>query len=107
MNTGQVEEIQGEKLQAMLDANTYSLCILLKFLLPQLNKRSTKQKKSGVIATSSMGGCFVVKGNITYHCSKVFVNYLIKAVSYELDKANRNVELLSLMPGPVETNMTK
>ena len=91
----------------MLDANTYSLCILLKMLLPQLNERCTKQKKSGVIVTSSLGGCFVVRGNITYHSSKVFVNFLIKAVIHELNKAKSKVELLSLMPAAVETNMTK
>ena len=54
-----------------------------------------------------MAANFTVKGAVTYHASKVFVNYLIRAVQYELDKAKSAVEILTLMPAAVETNMTR
>ena len=56
MNVGYVDTKSGEKLQEMVDVNSYSLCILLNMLLPRLNRRCDSQTKSGVITISSLAG---------------------------------------------------
>ena len=103
MHVGYVETRSGKDLRETLDVNSYSLVILLKMLLPQLNNRCDSQKTSGVLATSSLAGNAPVGGNALYHSTKSFVSFLIEAVRYELENANSKVELYTLTPSSVDT----
>lgn len=115
---GGIEDKKGSEIQPVLDVNIYHVAALMKFLLPMLDKRENHgvelnqgKLKSGIIVVSSIAAVFPSgvgtsgKGNI-YSGSKVFCDYLLKAVRYELDKENRNIDCLTLNPGPVHSNMT-
>ena len=107
MNVGKMELVEGPKLQAMLDANSYSPAVMVKMFLPILEARCNNKRRSGLITTSSMSAKVVASGNVMYHSSKVMVNYLMEAVCYELKKANSKVDVMNLIPGGVFTNMVR
>ena len=87
MNVGYFDKKSGRQLQEMMDVNAYSLCILLKMFLPQLDRRCNSEKTSGVCITSSLAGWATTGGNTTYHATKVFVNYLHRALHKEIQQA--------------------
>ena len=91
----------------MIDVNSYSLVVLLKMLLPRLNERcaADKQKVSGVSVTSSLASGATTGGNLTYHGTKVFVDFLINAVRYELQQTNSKVEMYILTPSSTDTTL--
>ena len=67
--------------------------------------------RSGLIVVSSIAAVFPSgigtsgKGNI-YSGSKIFCDFLLKAVKRELENAKSKVDMMTLNPGPVHTNMT-
>ena len=94
-----------QELQEMLDVNSYSLCVLLRLLLPRINARSDAGKKSGVSCTSSLAGGATTGGNMTYHGTKVFIDFLVSAVRYELQQTNSKVEMYVLTPSSTDTTL--
>ena len=87
--------------------NSYSVVMLLKMLLPSLNRRCDSQKTSGVITTGSLAGLGVAPGNITYHASKVFVNTLMHAVTYDMKQEGSKVELFNIIPSSIDTKLIR
>jgi short-subunit dehydrogenase len=64
-------------------------------------KRPTR---SAIINVSSIAGTIPFPGNTTYAATKVFIDYFSRALAFEV---RAKVDVLSLRPAFVATNMTK
>ena len=65
-----------------------------------------KRRRSGIIVVSSIMSSLPI-GSLVYAATKRYVRDQFKALSTEMADRKNNVEVLSLMPGFVATNMTK
>ena len=65
-----------------------------------------KKRRSGIIVVSSIMSSIPI-GSLAYSATKRYVRDQFKAISKEMVDRKNNVEVLSLMPGFVATNMTK
>ena len=66
-----------------------------------------KRRRSAIIVVSSIMSALPLGGSVTYSSTKRFVRDYFAALSREMIDRKNNVEVLSLMPGFVSTNMTK
>ena len=85
---------------------------MLKVLLPWLFVRGRglmrreKMRKSGIIVVSSLSSCILLPGATIYGASKACVRALFSALNKEMHYYRKRVEVLTLIPGLVDTNMT-
>ena len=63
-----------------MDVNCYHVGALLRKFSDKLYKRN---KRSGVVVSSSIAAQMVLPGNFAYCASKVFVRYICEAVAME------------------------
>ena len=74
-------------------------------LLTKLYLRDMKKKNSGYILNVASSAAFGPGPLMaTYYATKAYVNNLTEAINEELRRANCNVIVSSLCPGPVDTN---
>ena len=79
---GRFEYTEPEKLQAMLDLNTYQVgAMMIKFA----KRFSQREARSGFIVISSLAGTIPMPGNLVYSATKAFGRYLSNAISWELN----------------------
>lgn len=85
----------------MVKTNIGPYVYLTRNILPRMLKR---QKKSGIVFTSSVTACFPFPVLSTYAASKAFNDHFGKSLAYEVtDK----VDVLSFKPLGVSSNMYK
>ena len=92
----------------------YQVFAMTKLFLTQLLVRGRvapkiekwKRRRSGIIVVSSIISSIPI-GSLAYSATKRYVRDQFKALSSEMVDRKNNVEVLSLMPGFVATNMTK
>lgn len=93
---GLFSEIPVEKELEMITLNVESLHLLTKLFLDTM-------KKGIILNVASMAGFLPTPLMSAYAATKAYVVNLSRAVNYELQKANKPIKVLSLCPGPVET----
>ena len=97
---GEFNNTDLEKEINMIDLNISALHILTKLYLNQMVK-----KDSGRILNVASSAAFLPGPLMsTYYATKAYVFRLTTAIYEELRKANSNVKISVLCPGPVKTN---
>ena len=66
-----------------------------------------KLRKSGIIVVSSMSSCIPLPQATVYGATKACVRAISSALYKEMDHYKKRVEVIAIMPGLVDTNMTK
>jgi hypothetical protein len=94
---GLFENLELETELKMLRLNVISVHILTKLFV--------KSMEQGVILNvASMAGFIPTPNMAAYAASKAYVYNLSEAINYELKRTKKKVRVLSLCPGPVNTN---
>ena len=93
-----------EKIEAMLGINIYPQTLLTYYIMPKFIQRFEKDKrKSLLINFSSMIDKFTFPSSSVYCATKRYNHYLSEGIRYEYSYA---VDVATVKPGVVETNMT-
>lgn len=98
-STLEFHDVHPQLLSNMLQLNCISYVALTSLLYQKLAKRN---KKSGIVAMSSMYGYHPLYLFLPYTMTKSFEHFLIQGLDYEGEK---NLDLLSVHPGFVSTDM--
>ena len=78
------------------------------FTRQYLEKMESYSKPAGIINVASVAGILPSPLYANYGATKAYVRQLTEAVQFELkEKKNKNVKLMILSPGMVETNFSK
>jgi len=101
-----LEDINTEKLQAVLHANTIVPMLWLANLAPLLRSKidcsvAVFSARVGSIEDNSSGGWY------SYRASKAALNMLVKTASIEFGRRAPNVKLLAFHPGTTDTQLSK
>lgn len=100
-NIGPIEEEEYDELERMVKTNMGPYVYLTRSMLPRMLKR---EKKSGIIFTSSVSATITIPGVSTYGATKAFNDHFSQSLAYEvIDK----VDVLSFKPAGVASNMYK
>eukprot|EP00828_Plagiopyla_frontata_P042418 TRINITY_DN6322_c0_g1_i1.p1 TRINITY_DN6322_c0_g1~~TRINITY_DN6322_c0_g1_i1.p1 ORF type:complete len:232 (-),score=24.81 TRINITY_DN6322_c0_g1_i1:23-718(-) len=89
-----------ELLFEMVTVNCYSICYLMKFVIPLMIQR---QGRSGIINVSSVSGSKPLPFLSAYSSTKGFCDFISRSAAQEYLK---NLDILSLRPNFVATKMT-
>ena len=92
-------QMPDKKIEQMIMVNIYSLTTLTKMVLPQM----ITKRKGAVVNISSIGSLMPGPLNAMYSASKVYVNFLSRALQAEY--AHKNITIQCLTPGGVTTDM--
>lgn len=84
----------------MIDLNIKALHILTKRYLQHY-------KQGRIINIASMAGLISTPTHATYSATKSYVYYFSRAVNYELKRQHSKVKILTVMPGPVNTEFNE
>lgn len=85
---------------SIIDTNITSVHILTKLYLKDMKERNSGK----ILNVASIAGFMPGPLMATYYASKNYVVRLSEAIREELHKANSNVKISVLCPGPVKTN---
>lgn len=102
-----LEDFCSEAFQTVLNANTLTPILWLKYLLPLLSQHKTPCKiavlsaRVGSIEDNQLGGWY------TYRSSKAALNMLLKTASIELARRAKHIKLLSFHPGTTNSPLSK
>ena len=88
-------------LEAIVNTNALHPIFLARVLLPQILRRD---HKSALVVTSSIAAEQPIPHCLAYSCTKIFVSYLARGLSYELEG---KVDCIDWLLGRVRTNMNK
>lgn len=97
---GEFTEIDLQKEISLIDTNIKAVHILTKLYVQQMKK----ENKGKVLNVASIAGFMTGPLMASYYASKNYVVALSSAINKELKKANSNVSVSVLCPGPVNTN---
>jgi len=98
---GRFHEQEVKHIEEMIQLNVTSVAVVARLFLEDLNKR---QKRGGLIITSSLGSYFPGVLAATYDATKVFDSFLAVGIHGEQKLTNNNkVDVLSLEPGGTST----
>ena len=97
---GEFDKTDLNKELSMIDTNVKAMHILTKLYLKEMKKKNNGR----ILNVASIAGFMSGPLMATYYATKNYVVSLSKAISKELDKANSNVHISVLCPGPVSTN---
>ena len=87
----------------MIDLNMKATHLLTKLFLNDFKKKD----RGYILNVASMASFMPGPMMATYYASKAYVRSLTEAINYELQKANSNVYVGVLCPGPVKTEFNK
>lgn len=87
----------------MIDLNITSLHILTKLYVQSM----VKENSGTILNVASLAAYSYGPLMSTYYATKAYVYKLSTSINYELKKANKNVQVLCLCPGPVDTGFNK
>lgn len=65
-----------------------------------------KNKTGKIINIGSLAGCLPTPNHAVYSSSKAYINNFSRAINYELKKNNKNIKILTALPGPVKTEFS-
>lgn len=100
---GNFWETDLEKEKNMISLNVESVHILTKLYV----KNMVKRNKGTILNVSSLAAYSYGPLMSTYYATKSYVFKLSTSIDYELFKAGKNVRVLALCPGPVNTEFNK
>ena len=94
-----------DKIEDMLGINIYPQTLLSYFIIPQFLQRFKESKKRSLLINfSSTADIVVLPTSAVYSATKRYAEYLSEGIRYEYSYA---VDVATVKPGIVETNMTK
>ena len=101
-----LSDIDKENFEKIFAVNTHAVALLMKYLLPKLDKENPSvfaalSARVGSISDNHIGGWYA------YRASKAALNMLIKTASIELKRKNDNAAIIALHPGTVDTQLSK
>jgi short-subunit dehydrogenase len=96
-----VKDLEMSKVKKVFDVNFYGTYYMVNAFLPYLSKRP----EASITNVSSMGGFLPVPGQTIYGASKAAVKLFTEGLYAELRGSNLHVTLI--LPGAIETNITK
>ena len=97
---GEFTETDLDKELSLIDTNIKSLHILTKLYVKEMRDRNSGK----ILNVASIAGFMTGPLMAAYYASKNYVVSLSSAINKELKKANSNVRVSVLCPGPVATN---
>lgn len=100
-----VKELNPENLQEVYFANTIVPALIAKHFLPIMQKKEPAifaaiSARVGSISDNRLGGWYA------YRASKAALNMIIKNLSIEFRRFNKNFIIVGLHPGTVESNLS-
>ena len=101
-----ISEITEEKFQEVFFVNTILPSIIAKHFIPKLSQNNQSifafmTARVGSISDNKLGGWYA------YRASKAALNMVIKNLSIEVGRKNKNAVLVGLHPGTVVSNLSK
>ena len=97
-----VESIEDSTIDKVMNVNFFGPVNLIRYLMKDLTK---DRKKQYIVNVSSMGGFFPFPGQTIYGASKAALKIFTEGLYAELEKTN--VKVLIVLPGAMNTNITK
>ena len=97
-----VENIEDSTIDKVMNVNFFGPVNLIRYLMKDLTK---DRKKQYIVNISSMGGFFPFPGQTIYGASKAALKIFTEGLYAELEKTN--VKVLIVLPGAMNTNITK
>lgn len=100
-----IKDLNIEKFNNMISANTLPTLLIGKYFLPKLNKNRISKFASlsarvGSISDNFLGGWY------SYRASKSALNMIIKNFSIEINRTNKNSIIFGLHPGTVTSKLS-
>lgn len=100
-----LRDINAKSLQEVLHVNAIGPALVMKHFLPKMNKTqksvfATLSARVGSISDNQLGGWYA------YRSSKAALNMMIKTASIEMSRQNKNLSVIGLHPGTVNTNLS-
>lgn len=101
-----LRDISFEKFETLFRINTALPAIVAKYFVPKLNKRSKSifaalSARVGSISDNRLGGWYA------YRASKTALNMILKNISIEASRSNKNAIIVGLHPGTVDSPLSK
>ena len=97
-----VENLEDNVIDKVMNINFFGPVNLIRYLMKDLTK---DRKKQYIVNISSMGGFFPFPGQTIYGASKAALKIFTEGLYAELEKTN--VKVLIVLPGAMNTNITK
>lgn len=97
-----VENLEDNVIDKVMKVNFFGPVNLIRYLMKDLTK---DRKKQYIVNISSMGGFFPFPGQTIYGASKAALKIFTEGLYAELEKTN--VKVLIVLPGAMNTNITK
>ena len=97
-----VENLDDSTIDKVMKVNFFGPVNLIRYLMKDLTK---DRKKQYIVNISSMGGFFPFPGQTIYGASKAALKIFTEGLYAELEKTN--VKVLIVLPGAMNTNITK
>lgn len=97
-----VQFLEDETINKVMNVNFFGPLNLIRYLMHDLTK---DRKQQYIVNVSSMGGFFPFPGQTIYGASKAALKILTEGLYAEL--ASTNVSVMVVMPGAINTNITK
>ena len=100
-----IRDLNIEKFNSMISANTLPTLLIGKYFLPKLNKNKISKFASlsarvGSISDNFLGGWY------SYRASKSALNMIIKNFAIEINRTNKNSIIFGLHPGTVTSKLS-
>lgn len=99
-------DLSGDNLMQVFQTNTIAPALLIKHFIPKLKRKSKSifailSARVGSIEDNRLGGWY------GYRASKAAVNMLIKTTAIELSRARKQMIIVGLHPGTVDSSLSK
>ena len=101
-----LRELSPEKFQRLFAVNTIAPALAMKHFLPRMDRKSRSifaavSARVGSISDNFMGGWY------SYRASKAALNMLVKNAAIERGRSQKNLIVVGLHPGTVDSNLSK
>ena len=101
-----LSDLSAEKFQKLFEINTIGPALIAKHCLPKMDKErksifAALSARVGSISDNHLGGWYA------YRSSKAALNMIIKTASIEMKRRNKNVIIIGLHPGTVDSDLSK
>lgn len=101
-----LNHLSREQFMKVFEINTIFPALVAKYFVPYLNKNNISifaalSARVGSISDNLLGGWY------SYRISKSALNMVIRNISIEIKRKNKNAIIVGLHPGTVDTNLSK
>ena len=97
-----VEHLDDKTIEKVMNINFFGPVNLIRYFMEDLTK---DKKEQYIVNVSSMGGFFPFPGQTIYGASKAALKIFTEGLYAELEKTN--VRVMIVLPGAMDTNITK